>query len=116
MPNGSSVCLVDSGEKIDRLVARRAVDELLDALMRHTENYSCLSHGHVGREKRRRDTAAGECCFRASDAFDHVSVVEEFLHTLQVGWEVYEYVYVDVVHVDFKKVNYQATSDILDLG
>ena len=95
---------------------RCAVDKLFDALMRHTENYSCLSHGHVGSEQRRRDPAAGECSFNASDVFDHVSVVEEFLHTLQIGWEVDKYVYVDVGCIDFKKVNDQATSDILDFG
>ena len=95
---------------------RRAVDKLLDTLMRHTENCSCLPHGHIRSEERGCDTAAGERRFGSSDAFDHVSIVEEFLHTLEVWRKIDHNVYVDIGCVGFEKVNDQAPSNILDFG
>lgn len=97
-------------------MVRRAVDKLLDALMRHTENCSCLPHGHICSEERGCDTAAGERCFSSSYAFYHVSIVEEFLHPLQVGRKVDQNVDADIGRVNFKKVNDQAPSNILDFG
>ena len=95
---------------------RRAVDKLLDALMRYAENCSCLSHGHIRSEERGCDPAAGERGFSASDAFDHVSIVEEVLHTLKIRRKVDQNVDIDIGRVGFKKVDDQAPSNILNFG